>query len=198
MHSNTSRFDRVMLSAIIVNTAILGWSWVDQAHALTLERVDTCFVVFFLIELVTRLRHGGRRWLRQPWNLFDATVILLALLPVVGDGITILRAARVAKLVHLGRHISHLRAAAWLGRRLNRPRSTASGSNRRRWCSIAHLTQNPHQEIISHSRRGGQSQHHVGTRATISAGFGWRRIGQLQQLEDGTCGRFFPALCGAV
>jgi len=121
MHSNTSRFDRVMLSAIIVNTAILGWSWVDHAHALTLERVDTCFVVFFLIELVTRLRHGGRQWLRQPWNLFDATVILLALLPVVGDGITILRAARVAKLVHLGRHISHLRAAAWLGRRLNRP-----------------------------------------------------------------------------
>jgi len=26
------------------------------------------------------------------------------------------------------------------------------GSNRHRWCSIAHLTQNPHQEIISHSR----------------------------------------------
>ncbi len=44
--------------------------------------------------LATRLRRAGWRWLRRPWNLFDATVILLALLPVVGDGITILRTGR--------------------------------------------------------------------------------------------------------
>jgi hypothetical protein len=114
VHGNTSRFDRVALGAILTNTVVLGWSWLDRAHAVTLERVDTCFVVFFLIELVTRLRRAGWRWLSRPWNLFDATIILLALLPVVGDGITILRMARVAKLVHLGRHISHLRLAPWL------------------------------------------------------------------------------------
>lgn len=112
-HGSTSRFDHAMVGAIVANTGVLGWSWLDHAHPLTLERMDTCFVVFFLIELVARLRRAGWRWLRRPWNLFDATIILLALLPVVGDGITILRMARVAKLVHLGQHISHLRAAAW-------------------------------------------------------------------------------------
>ena len=116
-HGSASRFDRVVLGAILANTAVLGWSWLDHVHELTLERVDTCFLVFFLVELLTRLRHGGRRWLRQPWNLVDAPIILLALLPVVGDSITILRAARIAKLVHLSRHISHLRVVAWLGRR---------------------------------------------------------------------------------
>jgi hypothetical protein len=125
MHGTTSRFERATLSAILANTVVLAWGWVDHAHALTFERIDTGFLVFFLIELVTRLRRAGWRWLRRPWNLFDATIILLALLPVVGDGITILRMARVAKLVHLGRHISHLRAAAWLGRRLNRPTEPA-------------------------------------------------------------------------
>jgi voltage-gated sodium channel len=115
-HGNTSRFDRAVLGPIVANTAVLAWSWLDHVRELAIERIDTCFVVFFLIELVTRLRRAGWRWLRRPWNLFDASIILLALLPVVGDGITILRMARVAKLVHLGRHISHLRAAAWLGR----------------------------------------------------------------------------------
>ena len=105
-----SRFEAVVPAAILANSAVLGWSWLDHVHALTLERVDTCFVVFFLVELVARLRRAGWRWLRRPWNLFDASIILLALLPGVGEGITILRMARVAKLVHLGRYISHLSA----------------------------------------------------------------------------------------
>ena len=113
MHGSTSRFDRAMVGAIVANTGVLGWSWLDHVHQQAIERIDTCFVVLFLIELLARLRRAGWRWLRRPWNLFDATIILLALLLVVGDGITILRMARVAKLVHLGRHISHLRAAAW-------------------------------------------------------------------------------------
>jgi hypothetical protein len=125
VHGNTSRFDRVALGAILTNTVVLGWSWLDHTHAVTLERVDTCFLVFFLVEILARLRRAGWRWLAQPWNLFDTTIILLALLPVLGDSITILRMARAAKLVHLGRHISLLRAAAWLGRRLNRPTEAA-------------------------------------------------------------------------
>jgi voltage-gated sodium channel len=121
MHGNTSRFDRVALGAILVNTVVLAWGWLDHVHEHTTEWVDTCFLVFFLIELVTRLRRAGWRWLRRRWNLLDATIILLALLPVVGDGITMLRIARLARVVHLGRHTSHLRVVAWLGRRTCSP-----------------------------------------------------------------------------
>jgi voltage-gated sodium channel len=107
--------------AILANTTVLGWSWLDHVHQQAIERIDTCFVVFFLIELVTRLRRAGWRWLTQPWNLFDAFIIGLALLPVLGDGITVLRLARCARLLHLGRHASHLRIVAWLGRRTCSP-----------------------------------------------------------------------------
>jgi voltage-gated sodium channel len=116
-----SRFEAVVPAAILVNSVVLGWGWIDHAHDVAAERIDTCFLVFFLVELVVRLKRAGWRWLTQPWNLLDATIILVALLPVVGDGITVLRLARVAKLLHLGRHASHLRVVAWLGRRTCSP-----------------------------------------------------------------------------
>jgi hypothetical protein len=99
----------------------LAWGWLDHVHELTLERVDTGFVLFFLVELVLRIKRAGWRWLRQPMNFVDAGIIILALCPVIGDGITIARMARAAKLLHLSRHISHLRIATWVGRWINRP-----------------------------------------------------------------------------
>jgi hypothetical protein len=50
-----------------------------------------------------------------------SAIIVLALAPVAGGGIAVLRMARVAKLLHLGRHASHLRVVAWLGRRTCSP-----------------------------------------------------------------------------
>jgi hypothetical protein len=120
MHSsNTSRFDRIVVGAIIANALVALVGFIDHADELALDRVDTFFLVFFLVELLVRLRHGGWRWLRQPWNTVDAGIILLALCPVVGDSILILRIAKTAKLFHLGRHVVHLRIAARLGRWIN-------------------------------------------------------------------------------
>jgi voltage-gated sodium channel len=110
-----SRFEAVVPAAILANSAVLGWGWIDHAHDVAAERIDTCFLVLFLVEFAVRLRRAGWRWLTHPWNLFDAIIILVALLPVVGDGITVLRLARAARLLHLGRHTSHLRVVAWLG-----------------------------------------------------------------------------------
>ena len=33
-----SRFDRVVLAAILANTVVLGWGWLDHAHELAAER----------------------------------------------------------------------------------------------------------------------------------------------------------------
>jgi hypothetical protein len=66
MNGHTSRFERVATGAILANTAVLAWGWLDPVHELGIERIDTCFVVFFLIELLVRLRRAGWRWLAQP------------------------------------------------------------------------------------------------------------------------------------
>jgi hypothetical protein len=64
-----------------------------------------------------RWRAAGRRFWRSPWNCFDAGVVLLALLPVLGVGVTLLRVARLARLAPALRHVSHLRLADLLRRR---------------------------------------------------------------------------------
>jgi len=88
---------------------VLTLGALDHTHEAAFERIDTVFLVFFLLEIIVRLRRAGWRWLRQPWNLLDTTIILLALLPVLGDGITVLRIARLCRLINLGRHVSHFK-----------------------------------------------------------------------------------------
>jgi Ion transport protein len=65
--------------------------------------------LFFAAELTVRLAVARLGFFRSPWGVFDAAVILLAFLPVLGDSITILRMARLARSAHLLRHVSHLR-----------------------------------------------------------------------------------------
>jgi hypothetical protein len=103
-----SRFGAVVPAAILANSVVLGWGWLDHAHDVVAERIDTAFLVLFAVELAVRLRRAGWRWLTRPWNLLDTIVIVVALLPAVGDGITVLRLARAARLLHLGRHTIYM------------------------------------------------------------------------------------------
>lgn len=108
------RFEAFIPAAIFANSGVLLWGWVDQAHEVAAERVDTCFLLLFAVEMAVRLKRAGWQWLYRPWNLVDLAVVVIALLPIIGDGLTVLRLARAAKLVHLGRHVSHLRLATLL------------------------------------------------------------------------------------
>jgi voltage-gated sodium channel len=65
--------------------------------------------MFFVVELALRLRASRWQFFRGKWNMFDATVIALSLMPVLGVEASLLRVARLARLVHFARHISHLR-----------------------------------------------------------------------------------------
>jgi hypothetical protein len=95
---------------IVVNTGLLLWSVVG--HNEWADRLETLCIAFFVGEILWRLRCDGWRplvFLRQRWNCFDTVVIVLALTPGLGVGVTLLRVARLARIVHLGRHITHLR-----------------------------------------------------------------------------------------
>ena len=56
-----SRFEAVVPAAILANSVVLGWGWIDHAHNAAAERVDTCFLVFFLAELADRGVLRGNR-----------------------------------------------------------------------------------------------------------------------------------------
>jgi len=112
-------FDKIVLLAIVLNTAALVWEWFDHAHAELIEEIHHALLAFFIVELAVKLARVGwspKRFFSKGWNAFDFIVIAATLLPIVGSSITILRAARMARLVHGARHLSHLRLAHFLGK----------------------------------------------------------------------------------
>jgi hypothetical protein len=107
-------FDQLVAGVIAANAALVVAGLVVGGHETTFEVAHTTILVFFVCELTFRLRGAGwraGRWLRRPWNAFDTAVILLSFLPVLGVGVTLLRVARLARVVHLTRHVAHLRLA---------------------------------------------------------------------------------------
>jgi hypothetical protein len=82
---------------------------VDRDHAELLERVDVACLVFFAGELLFRVYRARLGFFRSPWCCADAAIIVQALAPVAGGGLAVLRLARLARSVHLLRHLSHAR-----------------------------------------------------------------------------------------
>jgi voltage-gated sodium channel len=112
----TSTFEKVVLVTIAANTAVLVWGLCDHHHEELIDPMHTGFLVFFVVELLLRLRAAGslRGFLGSGWNVFDSVVIGLSLLPVLGVGVTLLRVARGARVLHSLRHVSHLRATGFV------------------------------------------------------------------------------------
>lgn len=81
----------------------------DHSHEELLENVDLAVLWFFAAELAARLWITRLGFFRSLWSCFDAANIVVALLPVAGGGIAVLRLARLARSMHLLRHVSHLR-----------------------------------------------------------------------------------------
>jgi voltage-gated sodium channel len=113
-YGNTSRLDQVVVAVIAANAAALVAGLVVDGHQRMFESVHDGIVAFFVVELVARLRAHGWRFLRRPFNAFDAAVILVSAMPLAGVDASLLRLACAARLVHFARHAGHLRVVAWL------------------------------------------------------------------------------------
>jgi voltage-gated sodium channel len=109
-------------AVIVLNSVLLVWGAIN--HDELAEHFETACLVFFVGELVVRLRRNGwnaGRFLRDPWVVFDVLVIGLALVPtLIGTDTSLLRLARLSRLVHWIRHLGHLRLWRLLMPRLAR------------------------------------------------------------------------------
>lgn len=112
----TPTFETVVLATIAANTVVLVWGLWDHSHEELIDQMHTGFLVFFVVELLVRMRAAGslRGFVGSGWNVFDSVVIGLSLLPVLGVGVTLLRVARGARVLHSLRHVSHLRATGFV------------------------------------------------------------------------------------
>jgi len=109
------RFQALVTAVIGANAVVIG---LETAPAVMeraggwLRAVDRAMLVFFVVEL--RLRVAAEwarplRFLRSGWNVFDAAVVGVSLLPQVGSFATVARLARVLRVTRLVSVVPELR-----------------------------------------------------------------------------------------
>ena len=98
-------FDRVIMAIVIVNSVLLGMrtapslvadfsEWMDLANQVVLG----VFIVEAGLKMLA-LAPRSDRYFRDPWNVFDFSVIVLGLIPVTGEFALIFRLLRIVRLI---------------------------------------------------------------------------------------------------
>ncbi len=118
-------FERVVIAVIITNSIVLGmetYRSLYETHAMLFRVVDTAFLCFFVAELALRIFVYRTAFFRDGWNWFDFVIVLISVVPFVGNlsglrALRILRALRLLSIVPEFRDITEslVRAARGAG-----------------------------------------------------------------------------------
>jgi voltage-gated sodium channel len=94
---------RLIIAVIILNGIILGLETsppINNAFGGLLRQIDRLCLTFFVVEISLALVAMGPRFFRDPWRIFDFTVVGIALLPAAG-AFSVLRSLRILRVLRL-------------------------------------------------------------------------------------------------
>ena len=97
------RFEMTITALIVLNAITLGletFPAVMERFGPLLLTLDRIFLAIFTVEIAARLWVHRGAFFRDPWNVFDFTIVAIALLPATGP-FTVLRALRVLRVLRL-------------------------------------------------------------------------------------------------
>jgi voltage-gated sodium channel len=100
---NHPMFERAILGLILINAVILAMETSPSLMSRigpVLIALDQAILAVFVAEIAARLIIDFRGFWRDPWRLFDFSVISLALIPAVGP-LAVLRAFRILRVLRL-------------------------------------------------------------------------------------------------
>ena len=99
----TPLVQRSLIALILVNAVILGLetsAGLMAAWGPWLIAVDRTILAVFVVEIALRLAVHRLAFFRDPWSVFDFTVVAIALVPASGP-LAVLRALRVLRVLRL-------------------------------------------------------------------------------------------------
>lgn len=99
----TPLVQRSLIMLILVNAVILGMETSPSLMAdwgSWLVAADRAILVVFVVEIALKLAVHRFNYFRDPWNVFDFTVVAIALIPASGP-LAVLRALRVLRVLRL-------------------------------------------------------------------------------------------------
>ena len=99
----SNHFQRFIIAAVVLNAITLG---LETAPKLVgdfmswLLVIDTIFLALFVVELLLKLYAYRLAFFKNGWNNFDATIVLISLLPFL-QGFSVLRSLRIVRVLRL-------------------------------------------------------------------------------------------------
>ena len=94
---------RAIIALILINAALLGmetWPAAIKTAGDLIKTLDRTILAIFVVEIAVRLYVHRLAFWRDPWSLFDFTVVAIALVPATGP-FAVLRALRVLRVLRL-------------------------------------------------------------------------------------------------
>jgi voltage-gated sodium channel len=103
-----------VLFLILANAVLIGVETYPEAadrHSALLGLIDTVILVLFTIEIGVRLYAAGslKKYLADPWNLFDVAVVAVSWAPVGGSYVSVARLLRVLRVLRAATIFPELR-----------------------------------------------------------------------------------------
>ena len=92
-----------IVAVIIVNAITLGMetsSTLMNAAGPVILMIDRICLGIFVVEILLKLYAHCARFFRSGWNIFDFTIVLIALVPS-GQGLSVLRALRILRVLRV-------------------------------------------------------------------------------------------------
>ncbi len=92
-----------IIAVIVINAVVLGLETSPTAMAAAgglLHALDLIALSIFVVEIGLKLVAYRLSFFRNPWNLFDFTIVAIALAPS-GQGLAVLRALRILRALRL-------------------------------------------------------------------------------------------------
>ena len=97
------RTEQFILVLIIINAITLGLEtspWVMARIGPVLQVLDKIVLAIFVVEVVARIAVHRVAFFKDPWSLFDFTVVAIALVPAAGP-FSVLRALRILRVLRM-------------------------------------------------------------------------------------------------
>ena len=97
------KVQNLIMALIVINAIILGLETVPEAmehYGTFLLAADSIILGIFVVEVLVRIFAHRLAFFRDPWSLFDFTVVAIALVPASGP-FAVLRALRVLRVLRL-------------------------------------------------------------------------------------------------
>jgi voltage-gated sodium channel len=99
----SKRFSLFITSLIVFNGITLGLATsasLMAEYGLLIETLDRAVVAIFTVEILMRIAVHRSAFFKDPWSLFDFSVVAISLVPATGE-LSILRVLRVLRLFRL-------------------------------------------------------------------------------------------------